>query len=154
MAGHEQFMRIAMAAAAKEDDCFGAVVVKDGKVIADGGDTVSSSQDPTAVAAVKVIRSAVQRLGSYNLEGCDIYVTAQPDLMSLGAILWARISRVYCGVTQQFLAQCGIEEGYLHLKDLLEGGYSASVTHFVKGVAASECEEVFKEWYERNGALY
>jgi tRNA(Arg) A34 adenosine deaminase TadA len=163
MAVHEQFMRMAMAVAArgsklglaKEHECFGAVVVKDGNVIADACNSVLSDRDATATAAVKAIRSAAQRVGSYSLEGCDMYVTVQPDLMSLGAILWSGISRVYCGVTQQFVAQRGFEEGYLHWKDLLEresGG--SSVIQVVKGVAAVECEAVFKEWYKRNGVLY
>ena len=82
---------------------------------------VLSDRDATATAEVKVIRAATAHIGSsfpqpktnlssfevhsrfrYNLEGCDLYTTAHPYLMSLGAILWSRISRVYCGVTQQF----------------------------------------------------
>jgi len=160
---HEKFMRMAMAVAArgsklgmtKERECFGAVIVKDGNVIADACNGVLSDRDATATAEVKAIRSAAQRLGSYSLEGCDMYVTAHPDLMSLGAILWSRISRVYCGVTQQFVAQCGFEEGYLHLKDLLETENGGSfVTQVIPGVAAAECEAVFKEWSNRNGVIY
>lgn len=163
LADHEKFMRMAIAAAvrgakaghAKERECFGAVIVKDGIVIAEACNTVLSARDATATAEVNVIRAATSRLGTYSLEGCDLYVTAHPDLMSLGAILWSRISRVYCGVTQQFVAQCGFEEGLLHLKDLLEtesGG--AYVTQVVPGVAAADCEAVFREWSDRNGVVY
>lgn len=163
LADHEKFMRMAIAAAvrgakaghAKERECFGAVIVKDGIVIAEACNTVLSARDATATAEVNVIRAATSRLGTYSLEGCDLYVTAHPDLMSLGAILWSRISRVYCGVTQQFVAQCGFEEGLLHLKDLLEtesGG--AYVTQVVPGVAAADCEAVFRELSDRNGVVY
>ena len=162
-ADHEKYMRLAMAVAArgakaglaKERECFGAVIVKDGVVLAEACNCVLSDRDATATAEVKAIRAATAHIGSYNLEGCDLYTTAHPDLMSLGAILWSRISNVYCGVTQQFVAHCGFEEGYLHLKDLLEtdaGG--AYVTQVIPGVAAYECEQVFKEWADRNGVVY
>lgn len=160
---HEKFMRRAMAVASrgskeglgKERECFGAVIVKDGQVIAESCNCVMADRDATATAEVKAIRIATQMLGTYNLEGCELYVTAHPDLMSLGAILWSRISRVYCGVTQQFVAQCGFEDGYLLLKDLLETESGGSyVTQVIPGVAAEECENVFKEWSQRNGVVY
>jgi len=163
MEDHEKYMKLAMAVAArgakaglaKERECFGAVIVKDGVVVAEACNCVLSDRDATATAEVKAIRAATQRLGTYNLEGCVMYTTAHPDLMSLGAVLWSRISRIYCGVTQQFAAHCGFEEGYLHLKDLLEteqGG--AYVTQVIPGVAAKECEYVFQEWSDRNGVVY
>merc|ERR1712050_800740 len=106
----------------KEREPFGAVIVKDGSVIAESHNTVLDSRDATATAEVNVIRAAAQRLCTHNLEGCEMYSTVHPDLMSFGAILWARISRVYCGVTQQMAAKCGFEEGIMHFKDLVEGG--------------------------------
>merc|ERR1711981_1078067 len=92
----------------------------DGVVIAQMCNTVHSSRDCTATAEVNAIQAATVNLGTYNLEGCEMYTTVQPDVMSLGAILWSRISSVYCGVTQKFAAQYGFEEATLHFKDLLE----------------------------------
>ena len=156
---HETFMHLAIEAAArgarqgnsKERECFGAVIVRDGKVLAEAYNTVLGSRDATATAEVNAIRAAAERLGSHNLEGCEMYCTTHPDLMSLGAILWARISRVFCGVTQQVAARSGFEEGIAHFKDLLEGRRH---TDIVEGVAKEECEAVFREWSNRNGVIY
>jgi len=163
---HESFMKLAIAAAekgarsgkSKEREPFGAVIVKDGKVIAEAHNTVLHSRDATATAEVNVIREAAVVLGTHNLEGCDLYTTSHPDLMSLGAVLWARISHVYCGVTQQLAAQCGFEDGLLQFKDLLEsegsGGRSSGNIDVIEGISKDACEAVFKEWSDRNGVIY
>jgi guanine deaminase len=158
---HERMMRMAISAAAegsrlgksKEREPFGAVIVKDGQMIAETTNTVLESRDATATAEVNAIRIACRRLGTHNLEGCSIYCTSHPDLMSLGAILWARISDVYCGVSQQVAAQCGFEEGIYHIKDLIEDR-GRKATQVVEAVAMEECESVFKEWSDRNGVIY
>jgi len=158
---HEAFMRHAIAAAedgarrgaSKEREPFGVVVVKDGTVISEAHNSVLDTRDATATAEVNAIRKATTKLRSHSLEGCDLYTTTHPDLMSLGAILWSRISRVYCGVSQQIAAQCGFEEGIIHFQDLLqEQGRRA--TTVVEGVAIKECEAVFQEWSDRNGVIY
>lgn len=159
---HESFMRMAVAAAergakngmSKEREPFGAVIIKDGIVIATASNTVCFSRDATATAEVNTIQAATKNLNTYNLEGCELYTTVQPDVMSLGAILWSRISRVYCGVTQKFAAQYGFEEASLHFKDLLEADAGKRVTEVVQGIAAEHCEAVFKEWSDRNGVVY
>mmetsp|Transcript_79489 Transcript_79489/g.257449 ORF Transcript_79489/g.257449 Transcript_79489/m.257449 type:complete len:224 (-) Transcript_79489:206-877(-) len=156
---HEQFMKLAIEAAlrgakmglSKEREPFGCVIVRDGAVIADAHNSVLESRDATATAEVNCIRAACNRLKTHSLEGCDIYCTSHPDLMSLGAILWARISHAYCGVTQNMAAQYGFEEGIIHFKDLLAG---RRCTEVVEGVAMAECEAVFKEWSDRNGMIY
>merc|ERR1719245_463115 len=156
---HEDFMQLAITAAqrgaragqSKEREPFGAVIVKDGTVVAEAFNTVLESRDATATAEVNAIRAATQRLGTHSLDGCDLYCTSHPDLMSLGAVLWTRISRCYCGVTQQVAAQCGFEDGIIHFKDLLEG---RRCTEVVEGVAKVDCEAVFKEWSDRNGVIY
>jgi len=158
---HEEFMRLAIAAAqrgsrqglSKEREPFGAVVVRDGVVVAECFNTVLESRDATATAEVNAIRAATQRLGTHSLEGCDLYSTSHPDLMSLGAILWARIAKVYCGVTQQVAAQCGFEDGILHFKDLVEDR-GRQMTNVVERVAYRECDAVFREWSDRNGVIY
>ncbi|CAK0799978.1 unnamed protein product [Prorocentrum cordatum] len=117
--------------------------------------TVLSDRDATATAEVNAIRAATQRLETHNLSGCDIYCTVHPDLMSLGAILWARIDNVYCGVTQQVAAQSGFEDGIIHFKDLIETmDNERKITDVVVGVAKDDCEKVFQEWSDRNGVIY
>jgi guanine deaminase len=158
---HEDFMRMAVAVAkrgvkhgmSKEREPFGAIVVKDGVVLSEAFNTVLESHDATATAEVNAIRAAAEKLGTHNLEGCVIYTTAHPDLMSLGAVLWSRISKIYCGVSQQMAAQCGFEEGLKYLKDLQEDR-GRRATSVVDNVAKDLCEAVFKEWSDRNGVIY
>jgi tRNA(Arg) A34 adenosine deaminase TadA len=159
---HKEFMNHAISVAvkgaklgkSKEREPFGCIIVKEGVVIAEGCNEVLTSRDATATAEVNAIRAATQRLGTYNLTGCSIYCTAHPDLMSLGAILWSRISVAYCGVTQQLAAHCGFEDALLQLQDLLETDSEKRITKVVRDVAVEECEAVFKEWSRRNGVVY
>ena len=79
---------------------FGAVVVKDGKVVAASANTVTPDNDPTAHAEVNAIRQACRRLGSFQLAGCEIYCSCEPCPMCLGAIYWARPDKVYYACTK------------------------------------------------------
>ena len=80
---------------------FGAVIVKDGEIIAGSSNSVTIDNDPTAHAEVNTIRKACQRLGTFDLSGCVIYTSCEPCPMCLGAIYWARISRIYYGNTRK-----------------------------------------------------
>ena len=80
---------------------FGAVVVKDGHLIAGSSNSVTIDNDPTAHAEVNTIRKACQALGTFDLTGCYIYTSCEPCPMCLGAIYWARISRIYYGNTRK-----------------------------------------------------
>jgi guanine deaminase len=159
---HKKFMNQAISVAvrgaklgkSKEREPFGCIIVKEGVVIAEGCNEVLTARDATATAEVNAIRAATQRLGTYNLSGCEIYCTAHPDLMSLGAILWSRISVAYCGVTQQLAAHCGFEEALLQLQDLIETDAEKRITTVIRDIAVEECEAVFKEWSHRNGVVY
>lgn len=138
----------------KEREPFGAVIVKNGEVIAEAHNTVLQDRDATSTAEVNVIREACRRLNTYNLSDCSIYCTAHPDLMSLGAILWARLPKAYCGVSQQLAAQCGFEEGLLHFKELVEMENTDRTCQVVENVAKDQCEQVFKDWSDLNGVVY
>jgi len=74
--------------------------------------------------------------------------------MSLGAILWARLPKAYCGVSQQLAAQCGFEEGLLHFKELVEMENTDRTCQVVENVAKDQCEQVFKDWSDLNGVVY
>lgn len=80
---------------------FGAVIVKDGRVVATGVNRVTANCDPTAHAEVSAIREACQKLQSFKLEGCTIYTSCEPCPMCLSAIYWAGVSKVYYGNTKQ-----------------------------------------------------
>ena len=86
---------------------FGAVVVKDGKIIGRGWNQVTGSNDPTAHAEIVAIREACRQLNTFQLEGCELYASCEPCPMCLGAIYWSRISRLFFAGTRQDAAEAG-----------------------------------------------
>jgi guanine deaminase len=93
---------------------FGAVVVKAGEVIAEGANQVTSANDPTAHAEVIAIRLACQKLGTFNLQGCEIYASCEPCPMCLGAIYWAHLSRVYFANLAADAAKIGFDDSLIY----------------------------------------
>lgn len=89
---------------------FGAVVVRGGEIIGEGWNRVVADNDPTAHGEVTAIRDACSRLGDFRLTDCDIYTTGQPCPMCLGAIHWARISRIYYGFRIEDAATIGFDD--------------------------------------------
>ncbi len=93
---------------------FAAVVVKDGRIIAEGTNRVTSTNDPTAHAEVVAIREACRVLGSFQLTGCEIYTTCEPCPMCMGAIYWARPAHVYFAATAADAAHYGFDDSLIH----------------------------------------
>ena len=93
---------------------FGAVVVKDGKVIGRGGNQVSSSNDPTAHAEIVAIRDACSNIGSFDLAGSLLYATCEPCPMCLSAIYWANVSMVYFCATRHDAASIGFKDNHIY----------------------------------------
>ena len=93
---------------------FGAVVVRDGKIIAEGVNRVPSTNDPTAHAEVLAIRQACANLGVFHLEDCELYTSCEPCPMCLGAIYWAHLSRLYFANTAADAAEIGFDDSFLY----------------------------------------
>ncbi len=93
---------------------FGAVIVKDGKVIARGENRVVRDKDPTAHAEVVAIRNAAKALGTHVLTGCEIYATSEPCPMCLSAIYWARIDAIYYSTTRDDAASAGFDDSLFY----------------------------------------
>jgi tRNA(Arg) A34 adenosine deaminase TadA len=93
---------------------FAAVIVQDGRIIAEGVNCVTSANDPTAHAEIVVIRAACRALGNFDLSGCEIYATSEPCPMCLGAIYWARLACVYFGTTVADAAQAGFDDARIY----------------------------------------
>ena len=93
---------------------FGAVIVKDGKIIASSGNSVTTDNDPTAHAEVNTIRKACKQLGSFNLEGCEIYSSCEPCPMCLSAIYWAHIDKLYYATTKDDAASIGFDDSFIY----------------------------------------
>ncbi|MEP7263909.1 MAG: nucleoside deaminase [Bacteroidota bacterium] len=93
---------------------FGAVVVKDGKIVGRGWNKVTSTNDPTAHAEVSAIRDACANLKMFQLDGCDIYTSCEPCPMCLGAIYWARPEKVYFACTHEDAAIAGFDDSFIY----------------------------------------
>jgi guanine deaminase len=93
---------------------FGAVVVKDDSIVAEGVNRVTASRDPTAHAEVVAIRSACAKLGTFVLKGCEIYTSCEPCPMCLGAIYWAHIARIYFGNVAAEASKIGFDDSFIY----------------------------------------
>lgn len=95
---------------------FGAVVVRAGKIVAEGVNCVTSTNDPTAHAEVIAIREACKKLQLFELKGCEIYSSSEPCPMCLGAIYWARLDRVYFGNAAADASKAGFDDSLIYLE--------------------------------------
>jgi tRNA(Arg) A34 adenosine deaminase TadA len=116
---HEQFMRRAIELAQQGVDSsaggpFGCVVVKDGKIVAEGCNQVTSTMDPTAHAEVVAIRNACRALETFQLDDCEIYTSCEPCPMCLGAIYWARPARIFYAATREDAAAAGFDDDFIY----------------------------------------
>lgn len=95
---------------------FGAVIVKNGVVIAEGSNQVTASNDPTAHAEIVAIREACHKLGSFQLDGCELYCSCEPCPMCLGAIYWSRPYRVYFANTKNDAASIDFDDHFIYME--------------------------------------
>ena len=93
---------------------FGAVVVKNGEIVGEGYNQVTSTNDPTAHAEVVAIRSACLKLESFQLDDCVLYTSCEPCPMCLGAIYWARPARVFYAATREDAANIGFDDQFIY----------------------------------------
>ncbi|MGI4855280.1 MAG: nucleoside deaminase [Janthinobacterium lividum] len=93
---------------------FGAVIVRDGEVISAAANSVTGSNDPTAHAEVNAIRAACARLGTFQLDDCDVYTSCEPCPMCLAALYWARCARIFYGNTAADAAAAGFDDSFLY----------------------------------------
>lgn len=125
---------------------FGAVVVKDGEIIAGSSNSVTIDHDPTAHAEVNTIREACRKLGTYDLSGCVIYTSCEPCPMCLGAIYWAHIGRIFYGNTRKDAADIDFADDFIY-EELGKGINDRSVP-FVP-MLRDEAIGTFRTWMEK-----
>jgi guanine deaminase len=145
---HREFMRHAVKLSAERmregaGGPFGTVIVKDGKVIAEGWNKVTSTNDPTAHAEVTAIRGACATLGSFSLAGCDIYTSCEPCPMCLAAIYWARLDRIFFANSREDAAAIGFDDALIY--DEVSKPIDARTIPTVR-LELPEAEAVFAEW--------
>ncbi len=122
---------------------FGAVVVHNGIIIGRGCNRVTSTNDPTAHAEVVAIRDACQRLGTFQLEGCTLYASCEPCPMCLGAIYWARPSRIVYGTSHVDAAAAGFDDQFIYEElDKAHEQRHIPMQQFLR----DEADAVFQEW--------
>ena len=148
--GNEKFMQMAIDLSEynvkhAQGGPFGAVIVKDGMVIARSANKVVPTNDPTAHAEVSVIRLACQELGTYDLDGCEIYTSCEPCPMCLGAIYWARISKIYYANTKKDAADIGFDDYFIY--DELEQPMEKRKMPFIQ-MMRNEAQPAFTLWKE------
>ena len=93
---------------------FGAVIARDGEIVAVGTNRVTSDHHPTAHAEVSAIRAAARKLNTFDLSGCEIYTSCEPCPMCLGAIYWAHIDRMYYGNSKRDAAAIGFDDAFIY----------------------------------------
>ncbi len=93
---------------------FGAVIVRDGRIVAEGVNRVTATNDPTAHAEVVAIRAACAQFAAFQLDGCDLYTTCEPCPMCLGAIYWARPARVFFASSAGDAAAAGFDDAFIY----------------------------------------
>jgi guanine deaminase len=119
MQSENEFMQLAIRLATENvlsgaGGPFGAVIAKDGEIVATGVNTVTSANDPTAHAEVNAIREACKALGSFQLPGCVLYSSCEPCPMCLGAIYWARLDSMFFGNTCHDAAEVGFDDSFIY----------------------------------------
>jgi tRNA(Arg) A34 adenosine deaminase TadA len=124
---------------------FAAVVVKDGKIIAEGANSVKATKDPTAHAEVVVIREACRVLDSHELTGCDIYTSCEPCPMCMGAIYWSRPTRVFFANTAADAARAGFDDAYIH-EEMKRPHHERTIEMIA--LMREEALEAFRHWLE------
>ena len=137
--------------ASRDGGPFGAVVVKNGEVIASGHNRVLSSNDSTCHGEIDAIRKAESLLGTYDLTGCDIYTTSEPCPMCLAAIMWANIGKVYYGCSLIDNERIGFRDVRF---DEMMGGRSGLPDGFLEERDREMCLEVFHEYEKMKGERY
>ena len=93
---------------------FGAVIVRDGKIVGEGANSVTASNDPTAHAEVNAIRAAAKAIGTFALAGCSLYTSCEPCPMCLAAAYWAHVDGVYYGASAADAARAGFDDAFLY----------------------------------------
>lgn len=122
---------------------FGAVIVRGEEIIATGVNRVTARHDPTAHAEVNAIRAACERLGTFDLSGCEIYSSCEPCPMCLGAIYWAHLDKIYYGCNKHDAAEAGFDDSFIYDELVLA---PADRRKAAEELLPEEARRAFREW--------
>jgi tRNA(Arg) A34 adenosine deaminase TadA len=122
---------------------FGAVVVKNGAIIGEGTNQVTSTNDPTAHAEVIAIREACKMLGNFSLQGCEIYASCEPCPMCFGAIYWARLARIYFANAAEDASKIGFDDSVIY-REIAQSSSERKIPMIQ--LMRDEAMAAFREW--------
>ena len=125
---------------------FGAVIVRDGEIVAEGSNGVTILNDPTAHAEVSAIRQACKKLNSFDLTGCEIYTSCEPCPMCLGAIYWAHIDKIYYANNRKDAANIGFDDELIYQEMEVQPQYRKKPSEILLN---NEAIKVFQQWTEK-----
>ena len=135
---------------AGEGGPFGAVIVKDGKIVGQGWNRVTSANDPTAHAEVMAIRDACTHLGTFSLKGCEIYASCEPCPMCLSAIYWARLDALYFAGSREDATDAGFDDALLYeeIPKSIDQRSLKTEQHL-----QPDAQEVFSRWIDKTDRI-
>lgn len=125
---------------------FGAIIARNGEVVAEASNNVVPHCDPTAHAEVSAIRAACRKLGTFDLSGCEIYTSCEPCPMCLGAIYWARLDKIYWGNSRTDAARIGFDDDFIYREISLSPGQREKPSEVL---LAEEAAKAFNLWDEK-----
>ena len=129
--------------AAGDGGPFGAVIVRNGEIIARGHNRVLSTNDPTAHAEINVIREAAEKLGRFDLSDCEIYSSCEPCPMCFSAVHWAKMKKLYYGCTRYDAAEIEFDDQFIY--DVIEGKNTEQQVQVVQ-IDRAACLKPFDDW--------
>jgi len=122
---------------------FAAVIVRNGQIVAEAANSVTTTNDPTAHGEINAIRAACKALETFSLAGCEIYTSCEPCPMCLAAIYWARLEAIYFGCDQRDAAKAGFDDAFLY-EELRKSQSERSIT--AVQLIREEAWEAFSQW--------
>lgn len=125
---------------------FGAVIAKDGDIVAEASNNVTVDCDPTAHAEVSAIRKAASKLGTFDLSGCEIYTSCEPCPMCLGAIYWAHLDKIYYANDRKDAASIGFDDDFIYKELELKPEDRHKPSEIL---LADEAKDAFRQWMEK-----
>ena len=129
--------------------CFGSVIVKDGVIVGEGYNTVTSDNDPTRHGEINAIKNTCKNMSTFDLSGCELYTSAYPCPMCLGAIMWANIKTVYYGATAQDTGNIGFRDDFMY--EWLNNKNEDSLR--LIEMDRKECDEVQRMWLDKDDKI-
>ena len=129
--------------------CFGSVIVKDGVIVGEGYNTVTSDNDPTRHGEINAIKNTCKNMSTFDLSGCELYTSAYPCPMCLGAIMWANIKTVYYGATAQDTGNIGFRDDLMY--EWINNKNEDSLR--LIEMDRKECVEVQRMWLDKDDKI-